>query len=68
MASDVKSKIKIIEDFQNEESAKSCEDKNFLSVKKMILYEKGEKLLENPNYVSCSRTLLRLHRGLGMYT
>lgn len=38
---------------------------NFSSVKEMIEYEKENELLNKKGYTSGSRTLLRLHRGLG---
>ncbi|XP_034240365.1 ceramide-1-phosphate transfer protein [Thrips palmi] len=59
VGSDVKSKIDILEDLSN-----SSDGHHFTSVKKMIIYEKGENLLKKKDYVSGSRTLLRLHRGL----
>lgn len=37
---------------------------HFKTVKSMILYEKNNQLLKKSDYVSGSRTLLRLHRGL----
>lgn len=61
VCSDVKSKVEILEDLrENKEVAEKFE-----SVKKMILYEKDRELLHKKDYVSGSRTLLRLHRGLG---
>lgn len=61
VSSDVKSKIEILEEFRenNEVSDK------FESVKKMMDHERDNDLLNKKNYVSGSRTLLRLHRGLG---
>lgn len=61
VCSDVRSKVEILEQFRsNKEVAESFE-----SVKKMILYERDAELLHKKDYVSGSRTLLRLHRGLG---
>ena len=61
VSSDVKSKVEILEDLRaNQEIAEKFE-----SVKKMILYEKDKELLQKKDYMSGSRTLLRLHRGLG---
>jgi hypothetical protein len=61
VCSDVKSKIEILEEFREN---KEVLDK-FESVKKMIVYERDSELLCKKDYVSGSRTLLRLHRGLG---
>lgn len=36
------------------------------SFKKMMKYEKESNLYEKNGFVSGSRTMLRLHRGLGM--
>lgn len=61
VCSDVKSKVEILEEFRaNKEVAEKFE-----SVKQMILYERDKELLQKKDYVSGSRTLLRLHRGLG---
>lgn len=60
VGSDVKAKIDILEDLSN-----SSDGHHFTSVKKMITFEKEENLLKKKDYVSGSRTLLRLHRGLG---
>lgn len=62
VSSDVKSKIEILEEFRSKDNAEK-----FVSFRGMIEYEKHENLLTKPNYVSGSRTLLRLHRGLGNY-
>ncbi|XP_055686650.1 ceramide-1-phosphate transfer protein [Lutzomyia longipalpis] len=59
VSSDVKSKVEILEEFRTKESKE-----NFISFQKMITYEKDNGLLEKKDYVSGSRTLLRLHRGL----
>lgn len=37
------------------------------SFKKMMKYEKETKLYDQNDFVSGSRTMLRLHRGLGMF-
>jgi hypothetical protein len=37
------------------------------SFKKMMKFEKESSLHEKSGFVSGSRTMLRLHRGLGMY-
>lgn len=63
VGSDVKSKIDLLEDLSN-----SSDGQHFTSVKKMIKYEMEENLLKKKDYVSGSRTLLRLHRGLGKST
>lgn len=61
VSSDVKSKIEILEEFRenNDNSDK------FESVKKMMEHERDNDLFKKKDYVSGSRTLLRLHRGLG---
>ncbi|KAJ2948255.1 hypothetical protein O0L34_g7484 [Tuta absoluta] len=59
VSSDVKSKIKVME--------KHREGDNKLyydSFKKMMKYEKESSLHDKSNFVSGSRTMLRLHRGL----
>lgn len=60
VSSDVKSKVEILEEFRKKENAE-----NFITCKTMITYEKNEGLFKKKDYVSGSRTLLRLHRGLG---
>lgn len=61
VCSDVRSKVEILEEFRaNQEVAEKFE-----SVKRMMLYEREKELLHKKDYVSGSRTLLRLHRGLG---
>ncbi|KDR11086.1 hypothetical protein L798_14671, partial [Zootermopsis nevadensis] len=59
VASDVKSKIEILEDLRRGENGE-----HFSTVKKMIKYESENGLLNKSDYTSGSRTLLRLHRGL----
>lgn len=61
VSSDVKTKVAILEEFR---ANKEVADK-FKSIKQMISYEKDKELLQKKGYVSGSRTLLRLHRGLG---
>lgn len=61
VASDVKSKIEILEDLRRGENGE-----HFSTIKKMIKYESENGLLNKSDYTSGSRTLLRLHRGLGM--
>ena len=61
VASDVQSKLDILEEFR-----KGDHKDDFETVEIMILYEKKENLLDNPKYVSGSRTLLRLHRALSI--
>lgn len=62
VSNDLKSKMDILSDFINGEDGE-----NFETVKTMIEHEKRKNLLEKKGYVSGSRTLLRLHRGLGDY-
>ncbi|CAK1553085.1 unnamed protein product [Leptosia nina] len=59
VSSDVKSKIKIMEKLRDGEDAIYYE-----SFKKMMKYEKETNLHEKNGFVSGSRTMLRLHRGL----
>lgn len=61
VSSDVKSKVEILEEFRANKEV----TERFDSVKTMMLYEKEKELLQKKDYVSGSRTLLRLHRGLG---
>lgn len=60
VSSDVKSKIEILEEFRRKENHDKFETFN-----SMLNYEKTTGLLNKSDYVSGSRTLLRLHRGLG---
>ncbi|GLV38257.1 uncharacterized protein CBL_12905 [Carabus blaptoides fortunei] len=60
VSSDLKSKIDILETFLNDATV----TENFVSVKIMMRYEIDAGLLQKKDYVSGSRTLLRLHRGL----
>jgi hypothetical protein len=60
VASDVKSKIEILEELRQGENGE-----HFSTLKKMIKYESEDGLLNKSGYTSGSRTLLRLHRGLG---
>ncbi|XP_055859199.1 ceramide-1-phosphate transfer protein [Episyrphus balteatus] len=59
VSSDVRAKIDILADFRKKENSEQ-----FTSIKQMIEYEKSGGLLNDTSYVSGSRTLLRLHRGL----
>lgn len=59
VSSDVKSKMEILEEYRKKENS----DK-FETFHTMMSYEKNEGLLKKSDYVSGSRTLLRLHRGL----
>ncbi|CAH0713101.1 unnamed protein product, partial [Brenthis ino] len=59
VSSDVKSKIKIMEKHRAGEDTFYYE-----SFKKMMKYEKETSLHEKNGFVSGSRTMLRLHRGL----
>ncbi|CAH4029050.1 ceramide-1-phosphate transfer protein [Pieris brassicae] len=59
VSSDVKSKIKVMEKLKSGDDAIYYE-----SFKKMMKYEKETSLHEKNGFVSGSRTMLRLHRGL----
>lgn len=60
VSSDVKEKVEILEKLRQQ---KENPDK-FETVSKMMTYEQDANLLNKKDYVSGSRTLLRLHRGL----
>lgn len=60
VSSDVKAKIKVMEKHREGETAVYYE-----SFKKMMKYEKETGLHDKNGFVSGSRTMLRLHRGLG---
>lgn len=61
VCSDVKSKVEILEEFRENKEVME----KFESIRKMMVYERDSELLHKKDYVSGSRTLLRLHRGLG---
>lgn len=61
VSSDLKNKIEILETLRKKEEM----DKKFETISSMIDFEKENGLLNKNDYVSGSRTLLRLHRGLG---
>lgn len=58
----MKSKMKVME--KHKESEQSIYYESF---KKMMKYEKESSLHEKNGFVSGSRTMLRLHRGLGLF-
>lgn len=60
VSSDVKTKIDILETLRQQEN-----QNQFESFAAMLEFEKSTGLLKKKEYVSGSRTLLRLHRGLG---
>jgi len=62
VSTDVRNKLDILHEFRKQDVE---ELKRFDTIKTMLLYEKDENLLQQKGYVSGSRTLLRLHRGLG---
>lgn len=64
VSSDVKTKIDILTNLRNNETDADKAEK-FVTIKTMMSYEKDSNLLKDTKYVSGSRTLLRLHRGLG---
>ncbi|KAH8370904.1 hypothetical protein KR093_005522, partial [Drosophila rubida] len=61
VSSDVRSKLDILYEFRKTDTD---ELQHFNTIKTMLLYEKDGNLLLQKGYVSGSRTLLRLHRGL----
>lgn len=63
VSSDVSSKIDILTEFR-----RNSEDAHrFDTFNEMLSYEKSTGLIVKSDYVSASRTLLRLHRGLGLH-
>jgi len=58
VGSEIGSKMEVLEQVR----AKQAD--NFSTMKKMVQYEIDNKMLSDNSYVSGSRTLLRLHRGL----
>lgn len=60
VSSDLVDKVNILNSFLEDEATSY----QFATCKSMMEYEKSNNLLEKQNYVSGSRTLLRLHRGL----
>lgn len=59
VGSEIGSKMEILVELRSKH-----ENGNFATMKKMIQYEIESNLLKDSKYVSGSRTLLRLHRGL----
>lgn len=57
---EISSKMDILEDLRGLD-----EGNNFGSLKQMVQYEMNSGKIKDTSYVSGSRTLLRLHRGLG---
>lgn len=60
VSSDIKAKLDILEEMRRKDT-----DGKIKTIKKMIVSEKEEGLLQKKGYISGSRTVLRLHRGLG---
>ena len=60
VSSDLKQKIDILTELKNKDA------QNYMTVKSMIEHERENKLLEKADFVNGARTLLRLHRGLGI--
>lgn len=60
VSSDLKQKIDVLTELLDKDKD------NYKTVKTMINHEKENKLLEKSDFVNGARTLLRLHRGLGM--
>lgn len=59
VSSDLKQKIDVLAELLSKDEV------NFKTIKSMIQHEKENNLLQKSDYVNGSRTLLRLHRGLG---
>uniref|UniRef100_A0A8D9AR23 Ceramide-1-phosphate transfer protein n=1 Tax=Cacopsylla melanoneura TaxID=428564 RepID=A0A8D9AR23_9HEMI len=62
IGAEIESKINVLKSYQ-------CGDykDHFRTMKEMIQYEQSANLLDNSDYVSGCRTLLRLHRGLDFF-
>lgn len=60
VSSDLKEKIQVLNDLMNKD------DRNYTTIKSMIEYEKENKILDKGDHSNGARTLLRLHRGLGI--
>lgn len=60
VSSDLKQKIEVLIELMNKN------DQNYTTIKSMIEYEKESNMLDKGDYTNGSRTLLRLHRGLGI--
>ncbi|KAL5288036.1 GLTPD1 family protein [Megaselia abdita] len=60
VSNDILSKITILEDFLQDNKTQE----HFKTVETLMKYEKDSNLFADEAYVSGSRTLLRLHRGL----
>lgn len=58
VGSEIGGKMEILEQLVNK-------DNHFQTMKEMVNYEMENGLLQHRSYISGSRTLLRLHRGLG---
>ncbi|KAJ8916759.1 hypothetical protein NQ315_013964 [Exocentrus adspersus] len=61
VSKDLKAKMDILRELLKD----SSKSDKFITVKEMIEYEIKNDLLNKKGYTSGSRTLLRLHRGLG---
>lgn len=61
VSSDVASKIDILAEFRRRKE----DADRFVTFAAFIVHEKESGLVKKADYVSASRTLLRLHRGLG---
>lgn len=58
VSADIRSKVNILEELREKDHH------NYHSVKRMMIYEKDSGSLNQADFVSGCRTLLRLHRGL----
>lgn len=58
VSSDLRSKVDALLELRQ------ADTENYLSVRKMVLHERNNDLLDKKDFVSGARTLLRLHRGL----
>ena len=61
VSSDLRQKIDALQELL------SKDEQNYQSIKIMIQHEKENNLLESKDYSNGTRTLLRLHRGLGIF-
>lgn len=60
VGSEIGSKMEVLENLRS-----TNDSENFSTMKKMVEYELASGKLKEKSYISGSRTLLRLHRGLG---
>ena len=60
VGSEISSKMEVLKELKRSDT-----EDHFSTMKTMVSYERNADLLQDSHYTSGSRTLLRLHRGLG---